>query len=1146
MPTRGRFTEADLAEFRSEVLPDRPEGKSCRQTFSYAHPWEVVAKAYNRRYPKNDRIPVLLGSEIVEQTQEDGGTLQVITRVVTVDIEAPGWLKRMLKQYDFKFNHKVTINYKTRTLTIRVTNITYEGKVTLIEDCMYKAHDKNPDWTHFEQTALLKLPNFPLSSVCEQYMIASYDRNTKAGRLLDMEFIQDVLDSGYDPKASPLPAQVASSESKAAPSSSTSTPVSTPAAPSSSTFSSIDPNGAMPPRTPKYSSNQSSSGAAVFDRMTDKLADHLQNLSDLIKVSPAGILVVLFFGAVAFIIMLLLDVDALPAFATALSMQTVSLLGLRQRVRSPTSPLASPSLGQSSSSILEGENHLSSDPSSSGVPQQSNIASTNQPTSSGRLTKSPSSGFSRLSIGTAMSESSQGSALPDAAEPKSRSLSNTILSVSVVGWVERLCAGKMQAMFLIMTEHEISPEMAANNPSLKAGRRQYTTLRTIKELGSLYDCCKEAWGASRKRKPSSNSQGSSSAAGVSSQAASSTPSLSSSSAQAPSSPTMTSAGGSQGAKSSDRGLSQSELSITEPMVRLLQKSSFSASDLEGLQAEVASTDSVPNLLNEFFEIILQDEVIANSRFLDAFFSPDASNPAMESMGGDGYQYLSSSSQPSEQVDVIVKKGQLSWARWRTAWRDVWMILNRSCLRAFPYRNRNADVNIPLHSIIAVSRVTGDLPFPGWFFMEIKTATESFYFCSESQPCIIEWVQTIKTEVTKLGQREKLRAASSSGTISGPLTGPLANSLSAQSASNAAASTPQLGGSGMGGSSSNLGGSTGSTYAASPGMSLASQPTPFGSGGNLPSLSEMYQHYIGKKEHVVLNRRRLCWDRSGVAEPQEVVETLLAQAISLYEDARSPKSEFWTDTTFATQFVSFAKATSELQGVRLHSLEGNQTLVFFVNLYHLMVIHILIEAGAPTAGFLLKSHFQRFAYEVDGLLMTPFDVEHQVLRRVMSRPQLSSSFFGRAVGPLFVRPRTQLAAWPTLDSAEPRLNFVLHCGAASSPRGIPILRLTGLEEQLRLLSLAYLNDAVIIASERKAVTLPKVIEWYERDFTHSPSSGSSAETTATSNSLIRALVQYLEGEKRQALEDLLRAVGSETIKIRYSDYDWTYPPQFLHK
>ena len=72
-----------------------------------------------------------------------------------------------------------------------------KGKVVLGDECEYRAHHDNPDWTYFEQQAFMELPPFPFSSVCEQYMVKSYDKNTGEGRQIDLAFIKDLVDDGW-------------------------------------------------------------------------------------------------------------------------------------------------------------------------------------------------------------------------------------------------------------------------------------------------------------------------------------------------------------------------------------------------------------------------------------------------------------------------------------------------------------------------------------------------------------------------------------------------------------------------------------------------------------------------------------------------------------------------------------------------------------------------------------------------------------------------------------------------------------------------------------------------------------------------------------------------------------------------------------
>ena len=76
------------------------------------------------------------------------------------------------------------------------------------DECEYKVHEENPNWTQFLQQAWMELPDFPLSDQCEKFMARSYDKNTSEGRMIDLEFIRDVFSQGFANK--PIDEQIAS------------------------------------------------------------------------------------------------------------------------------------------------------------------------------------------------------------------------------------------------------------------------------------------------------------------------------------------------------------------------------------------------------------------------------------------------------------------------------------------------------------------------------------------------------------------------------------------------------------------------------------------------------------------------------------------------------------------------------------------------------------------------------------------------------------------------------------------------------------------------------------------------------------------------------------------------------------------------
>ena len=97
------------------------------------------------------------------------------------------------------------------------------------------------------------------------------------------------------------------------------------------------------------------------------------------------------------------------------------------------------------------------------------------------------------------------------------------------------------------------------------------------------------------------------------------------------------------------------------------------------------------------------------------------------------------------------------------------------------------------------------------------------------------------------------------------------------------------------------------------------------------------------------------------------------------------------------FEAYVDATAELQTVDLRELDRDEKIAFFLNVYNAMIVHVTCAVGPPRAGFFgffdRLTFFDRFRYDIGGVLWSCDDIEHGALRG--NRPGAAS--FGPLVG-----------------------------------------------------------------------------------------------------------------------------------------------------
>ncbi len=255
-----------------------------------------------------------------------------------------------------------------------------------------------------------------------------------------------------------------------------------------------------------------------------------------------------------------------------------------------------------------------------------------------------------------------------------------------------------------------------------------------------------------------------------------------------------------------------------------------------------------------------------------------------------------------------------------------------------------------------------------------------------------------------------------------------------------------------------------------------------------------------------------------AEPAAVAQELREMAAFLKAEAVDP-------ATGRLDFAMVAKSeayrrfrqscTPRARGLDLRRLgRREERLAFWINCYNALLVDAVIcyeirtsvkEARGGLVGF-----FRRAAYEIGGYRFSLDYIEHGVLRANRGHPRIPGPHF-RATDP-----RRACA----LEKADPRLHFVLNCGAASCP---PIKSFSAdrIDEELELAAAGFLNgpEGATLDRAQGTLLLPRVMSWYATDF------GCQA-------GVVRFVARHLDSDAdREFLQ-------SERVKLRYREYDWS--------
>ncbi|XP_045536545.1 protein real-time isoform X1 [Papilio machaon] len=163
----------------------------------HKYPFEMVMAAYERRFPHCPQIPVVIDCSITDDSWSADDSQRYTTRRCQLNVDAPYLLKKMIGVDYIYFIQKNHLDLRNRVLEIEATNETFSARIGVLEKCRYYVHPENPEWTCFEQSALLDVKNFfGLENTVEKIAMKQYASNIAKGKELIESFMQEVFADG--------------------------------------------------------------------------------------------------------------------------------------------------------------------------------------------------------------------------------------------------------------------------------------------------------------------------------------------------------------------------------------------------------------------------------------------------------------------------------------------------------------------------------------------------------------------------------------------------------------------------------------------------------------------------------------------------------------------------------------------------------------------------------------------------------------------------------------------------------------------------------------------------------------------------------------------------------------------------------------
>ncbi|KAG0592999.1 hypothetical protein KC19_1G296900 [Ceratodon purpureus] len=226
-------------------------------------------------------------------------------------------------------------------------------------------------------------------------------------------------------------------------------------------------------------------------------------------------------------------------------------------------------------------------------------------------------------------------------------------------------------------------------------------------------------------------------------------------------------------------------------------------------------------------------------------------------------------------------------------------------------------------------------------------------------------------------------------------------------------------------------------------------------------------------------------------------------------------------SFTTLYRRLQGLLELLKHVEPKNMHHKQRLSFWINIYNTLMLHATLMYGIPKNHNKRVNLMNKVTYIVGAHQYSPLMIEHSILRSNSYRPTSTSLL------PIPKAKKSDEPAGSSLDHPEPLVSFALCCGSRSSPV-MRVYTVTNIETELEQACRDYLMAAVGV-NKKKRITIPKVLHWYARDFSHD------------AESLIEWIAAKLPQEKRAAFDECAKKKSSKGIRHRMSvqPYDWSF-------
>ncbi|QMU62317.1 MAG: DUF547 domain-containing protein [Gammaproteobacteria bacterium] len=228
----------------------------------------------------------------------------------------------------------------------------------------------------------------------------------------------------------------------------------------------------------------------------------------------------------------------------------------------------------------------------------------------------------------------------------------------------------------------------------------------------------------------------------------------------------------------------------------------------------------------------------------------------------------------------------------------------------------------------------------------------------------------------------------------------------------------------------------------------------------------------------------------------IVASLVANTIHASDDLHQPFTDVLSESVTNGQ-VNYKtinenpKFASYLETLKEKATFENQDeeLAYWINAYNALVIQGILNGGSPSSFFSRMRFFKKDKYQVNGLSISLFEIEHEVI----------------------------------LPLGEPRIHFAINCASSSCPKlTTQAYSAENLDEELTQAAKYFINDTMRNHFDKamNIASISKIFDWFKSDFTNH------------SGTVEKYIAQYVNDE------NVAKDLSEGNYKTKYLKYDWS--------